>query len=85
MIYVSQLLGARGLLRWNQADLANASGLAHSTISRMESNDGPVQGHSVNVWKVQRALEDAGIEFIDENGGGPGVGLKSRMGNSLSG
>ena len=78
MIYVSQLLGARGPLRWKQADLAKASGLALSTIRRMESNDGLVQGHSRNVWKVQRALVDAGIEFIDENGGGPGVRLKHR-------
>ncbi len=78
MIYVSQLLGARGLLRWVQADLAEATGLALSTIRRMESNDGPVQGHSGNVWKVQHAIEDAGIEFIDENGGGPGVRLKHR-------
>ena len=85
MVYVSQLLGARGLLRWNQADLAKASGLALSTISRMESIDGPVQGHSGNVWRIQRALEDAGIEFIDENGGGPGVRLKNRMENSRSG
>ena len=76
MLYVSQLLAARGLLRWNQTDLAAASGLALSTIKRMESNDGPVRGHSANVWKVKRAIEDAGIEFIDENGGGPGVRLK---------
>ncbi len=81
MIYVSQLLGARGLLRWNQADLAKASGLALSTIRRMEGNDGPVRGHSANVWKIQRALEDAGIEFIDENGGGPGVRLKNKTGS----
>jgi hypothetical protein len=32
-----------------------------------------------NVWKLQRTLEDAGVEFIDENGGGPGVRLKDRM------
>ena len=27
---------------------------------------------------VRRALESAGIEFIDENGGGPGVRLHRR-------
>jgi hypothetical protein len=51
----------------------------------MESSDGYVRGIAENVWKVQRALEDAGVEFIDENGGGPGVRLKSRIGISLSG
>jgi hypothetical protein len=29
--------------------------------------------------KLQRALESAGVEFIDENGGGPGVRLKKRQ------
>jgi hypothetical protein len=30
-------------------------------------------------WKLQRAIEAAGIEFIDENGGGPGVRLRKRQ------
>ena len=29
-----------------------------------------------NDLAVRRALEAAGVEFIDENGGGPGVRLK---------
>jgi hypothetical protein len=28
---------------------------------------------------VRRALEGAGVEFIDENGGGPGVRLRKRQ------
>jgi hypothetical protein len=31
-----------------------------------------------NNLAIRRALEDAGIEFIDENGGGPGVRLRKR-------
>jgi hypothetical protein len=27
---------------------------------------------------IARALETAGVEFIDENGGGPGVRLRKR-------
>ena len=77
MIIMAQLRGARGLLRWSQSDLAKASGLALSTIKRMESSGGPVRGIAENVWKVQRALEDAGIVFIDGNGGGPGVRLRT--------
>ena len=76
MITTAQLRGARGLIGWTQSDLAAASGLALSTIKRMEHTEGPVRGISENVWKVQRALEEAGITFIDENGGGPGVRLK---------
>ena len=81
MLYVVQLSGARGLLKWSQSELANAAGVGLSTIKRMESGGELVRGISNNVWKVQRALEDVGIEFIDENGGGPGVRLKNRIGS----
>jgi hypothetical protein len=33
-----------------------------------------------NDLAVRRALETAGVEFIDENGGGPGVRLRTRQG-----
>jgi hypothetical protein len=32
-----------------------------------------------NDLSVRRALEAAGVEFIDENGGGPGVRLRKRQ------
>ncbi|MGB8893864.1 MAG: hypothetical protein WCD13_06070 [Pseudolabrys sp.] len=32
-----------------------------------------------NDLAIRRALENAGIEFIDENGGGPGVRLRKRQ------
>jgi hypothetical protein len=31
---------------------------------------------AANDLAVRRALESAGVEFIDENGGGPGVRLR---------
>ena len=76
MIYSEQLRAARGLLGWNQKKLAVDSGLALTTIIRMESASGPVRGNSTNVWKIQQVMEDAGIIFISENGGGPGVRLR---------
>jgi hypothetical protein len=33
---------------------------------------------TANDLAVRRALETAGVEFIDENGGGPGVRLRKR-------
>ncbi len=46
----------------------------------MERGTGPVRGPAENVWKVQGALEDAGVVFIDAEAGGdgPGVRLKGR-------
>jgi hypothetical protein len=37
------------------------------------------QGRGQTVKKIRAALEAAGIEFIDENGGGPGVRLRHRQ------
>jgi len=33
---------------------------------------------TANDLAISRALESAGVEFIDENGGGPGVRLRKR-------
>ncbi len=56
--------------------MANAAGVGLSTIRRMESSSGALRGTAENVWKVQKALEDTGVIFIDENEEGPGVRLK---------
>ena len=76
MLIAKQVRAARVFVGWEQKDLAAATGLAIGTVRRMEASDGTVRGTAENVWKVQRALEEAGIIFIDENGGGPGVRLK---------
>jgi hypothetical protein len=34
------------------------------------------RGDSLACFAVRRALEDAGVDFIDANGGGPGVRLR---------
>ena len=34
---------------------------------------------TANNMAIRRALEDAGVEFIDENGGGPGARLRKRQ------
>ena len=71
----AQMRAARGLLDWSQAKLAEVSGTAQSTVKRMESA-GPEKSSVENIDKVSGALEAAGVEFIAENGGGPGVRLR---------
>ncbi len=74
MIISEQLRAARGLVGWSQSALAKASGLALSTIKRMEGDRGPLRSSAENVLKVQQALENVGVAFIDEgNELGPGV------------
>jgi hypothetical protein len=42
----------------------------------MEASEGPAAGLANNVLAVRRALESAGVIFVDRNGEGPGVRLK---------
>ena len=78
MITVAQLKAARNLLEWNQQQLAEASGVAISTIKKIESRGGPLRANADSVWKIEAAIKDAGAVFIDENGGGAGVRLRDR-------
>jgi hypothetical protein len=45
----------------------------------MEVHHGVPKSTATNLDLIQRALEKAGIEFIEENGGGLGVRFKDRM------
>jgi hypothetical protein len=72
----AQIRSARGLLRWSASDLAGHSALGVNTIRRAEATDGPTSLTAANELAVRRAFEYAGVEFIEENGGGPGVRLR---------
>jgi transcriptional regulator with XRE-family HTH domain len=77
MLTIEQLRAARGLLGWSQSKLAARAGLSLPTVKRVEADLGPrVSDEARN--KLRRALEAAGVDFIDENGGGPGVRLAKR-------
>jgi transcriptional regulator with XRE-family HTH domain len=69
---------ARGFLKWSVRDLAERSGVADSTIKRMELVDGEPSARPDNMEAVLRVLQAAGIELIPENGGGAGVRLRKR-------
>ena len=73
-----QLKAARALARLDQQELSERSGVSIPTIKRMEAGGGPVRGNYENVAAVVGALEAAGVEFIDENGGGAGARLRKR-------
>ena len=73
----AQVRMARGYLRWSVAELASKSGVGASTVKRAEAEEGPPPVNTPNLAAIQRALEDGGVEFIPENGGGAGVRLRS--------
>ena len=72
----AQMRAARGLIRWSAEDLARETALSVTTIRRAELTEGETSMTAANDLAVRRALEAAGVMFIDENGGaGPGVRL----------
>ena len=90
MLYSEQLRAARALLRWEQSTVAAHARVSVETVKRLERLDGPIVAVKVaTIEAIRRALEAAGIEFIDPEEGkrGPGVALKwgTVVGNSLAG
>jgi ribosome-binding protein aMBF1 (putative translation factor) len=75
----AQIRAARALLKWSAADLAQQSLLGVNTVRRAEVVNERTSLTPANELAIRRALEAAGIEFIDENGGGPGVRLRNRQ------
>jgi transcriptional regulator with XRE-family HTH domain len=67
---------ARALLRWSASDLARESGVSLSTIHRAEAVDGETAMTLANAAAIRRALENAGVEIIEEAGAGPGARLR---------
>ena len=77
MIDAAQVRAARALLNVSQVDLARLASVHVATIRRLEAAT-EIRGAAETRWKIQIALEAAGIEFIPAEGGkGPGVRLKA--------
>jgi len=77
MVTAAQIRAARALLGWSGAQLAEAAGVALQTIRRMESELGPGRSSAANVESVRRALEGAGVVFVEADDAiGPGVRLR---------
>lgn len=70
----AQIRAARALLGWSQDQLVAESGVPKRTLVRLELAEGAPQKRTLAA--IRAALEAAGVEFIPENGGGPGVRLR---------
>lgn len=71
-----QCRAARALLDWSQDELAAKSEVSVTAVRNFER--GATAPMRNNLAAMQRALEVAGVLFIPENGGGPGVRLRDR-------
>ena len=72
----AQVRMARAALNWTVRDLAEATGLHRNTVTNLEI--GRYAGDPQTLELIEQVLRRAGVEFIDENGGGPGVRLSKR-------
>lgn len=70
----SQCRAARALIGWSRNQLAENAEVAVRTVVDFER--GARSPINATIAAIRRALEDAGVEFIDANGSGPGVRLK---------
>ncbi len=66
---------ARVALGWGVSELAEKAGKSPTTIAKLERGE---ELRADTVAYIRAALEKAGVEFIAENGGGPGVRLAKR-------
>lgn len=77
MVTPEQCRAARGLLDWSQQELATRAEIGIVTVRQLEA--GTIEPRRATLAVVRQAFEYAGVEFIDENGGGPGVRLRDRQ------
>ena len=73
-----QIRAARALVKWSAENLARNSSVSLRTIRRAELAERHTSMTAPNDLAIRRAFEGAGVEFIDEDGGGPGVRLRKR-------
>ena len=67
---------ARTALGMKIAELAELANVSTNTVVRFEKGEDLKES---TVDQLRSALEDAGVQFIPENGGGPGVRLAKRV------
>ena len=72
---------ARAALDWSIRDLAETAKVGIDTVTRFEKGE-TLKERTVEA--LQHTLEAAGVEFIPENGGGPGVRLRKPVAKSTS-
>ena len=76
MITSEQLRSARALVKMEQKELAERTGISVPTIRRLEGASGILNTSAEKMYILQKTFEEEGVEFIPENGGGAGVRLR---------
>jgi transcriptional regulator with XRE-family HTH domain len=76
MIRPVQIRAARALIGMSQQELARLSGVGLATVKRIESAGLELTGTARTLFRLQKALEAAGVSFVMQTeSAGPGVRL----------
>jgi hypothetical protein len=76
----SQIRAGRALLGWSAATLAEQAAVSEATVRRAETVDHTPRMRSDNLLALQRAMEAAGVLFLDAGDTRPGgVGVRLRQ------
>lgn len=80
MIFPVQIRAARVLIGMSQVELAERASISVATVKRIEAARAELSGTISTIASIQRALEEAGVIFIDQDQrSGPGVRLLKRL------
>ena len=79
---VEQMRMARAALGWSFETMAEKCGVSSRTLRRIESEDGLKKATNANLRLIRETLQAAGIEFIGDEGDGPGVRLWTKTNQS---
>ena len=78
MLTGDQVRMGRAAIGWGVRELASKAKVTPNTISRIEKGGDALAS---TLDRIQAALEDAGVIFIDEDDEGPGVRLRKARNN----
>jgi hypothetical protein len=78
-LWGAQIRAARALLNWSAEELARHSALGLATIRRAEGHEKETALTAANDLAIRRTLEAAGVEFIADENGGPGVRFRTSV------
>ena len=76
MITGFQIRAARFGLHWSSEELGQRAGITGRTVKRLEQFESVPPTRAATLADIQKALEDAGIEFIGTPEDGPGIRLR---------
>lgn len=65
--------GARAMLGWSVETLAHRAHVGTATVVRVERNNNEMPGRYQTIEKIERALHDGGIRFVEGSDGHCGI------------